>query len=204
MREPSDRAIATAETVFLDHGGVMRTREAIEAGIHERTLYWMRDKGLLDAVSRGVFHLSAAPLPDYPDVAAVMRRVPRAVLCLVSALSYHEIGTQIPHAVQIALPRTVRPPRFDYPPIEVFNMADSAMSVGVEEHDMGGTTVRVFSVAKTVADCFKHRNKIGLDVALEALQEVVRTQAASPAQIMDAARIVRVESVIRPYLRALL
>ena len=204
MRKPSDTAIATAEAVFSEHGGVMCTREALEAGIHASTLYWMGDHGLLEALSRGVFHLSSTPLPESLEIAAVMRRAPKAVLCLVSALSYHEIGTQIPHAVQIALPRKVRSPRFDYPPIEVFNMSDSALSVGVEEHDMGGTAVRVFSVAKTVADCFKYRSKIGLDVAVEALQETVRKHMASPAQIMDAARVVRVESMTEPYLRALL
>lgn len=178
----------------------MRTGEALEAGVHERTLYWMRDHGRLEAVSRGVFHLASAPFPENLDVAVVMRRVPKAVLCLISALSYHEIGTQIPHAVQIALPRTVRPPHLDYPPVRVFNMSDAALSVGVEEYAMGETRIRVFGAAKTVADCFKYRNKIGLDVAIEALQEVVRKRAATPAQIMECAQVDRVQSVIRPYL----
>lgn len=178
----------------------MRTGEALEAGVHERTLYWMRDHGRLEAVSRGVFHLASAPFPEKLDIAVVMRRVPKAVLCLISALSYHEIGTQIPHAVQIALPRTVRPPHLDYPPVRVFNMSDAALSVGVEEYAMGETRIRVFGAAKTVADCFKYRNKIGLDVAIEALQEVVRKRAATPAQIMECAQVDRVQSVIRPYL----
>lgn len=204
MRQPSDKAIARAEAIFADHGGVMRTGEALEAGIHRRTLYWMRDQGLLDVLSRGVFLLSTAELPESPDITAVMRRTPRAVLCLVSALAYHEIGTQIPHAVQIALPRGVRPPTFEYPPVQVFKMADAAFAAGVEEHLMGATKIRVFSVAKTVADCFKYRNRIGLDVAVEALREVVRKRAASPAEIMDFARVDRVESVIDPYMRALL
>lgn len=182
----------------------MRTGEALESGIHRRTLYWMRDHGQLEALSRGVFHLASAPFPESLDVAVVMRRVPKAVLCLVSALSYHEIGTQIPHAVQVALPRNMRPPKIDYPPVQVFAMSDAAISAGIEEHAMGETRIRVFSVAKTVADCFKYRNKIGLDVAVEALQEVVRKRRATPAQIMEYARIVRVGSVMDPYLRALL
>jgi len=204
MREPTDTAIAAAASIFTTHGAVMRTGEALEAGIHERTLYWMRDHGQLEVLSRGVFHLTTAPLPESLDVAAVMRRTPKAVLCLASALAYHEIGTQIPHFVQIALPRTVRPPKFDYPPVQVFNMSDTAFRAGVEEHMMGGTRIRVFSVAKTVADCFKYRNRIGLDVAMEALQEVVRKRTASPAEIMEFARIDKVESVIGPYLTALL
>lgn len=181
----------------------MRTSEAIEAGVHPRTLYWMRDHGLLEELSRGVFQLASAPLPDYPDVAAVMLRVPDAVLCLVSALAYHEVGTQIPHAVQIALPRTKRGPRFSYPPVQTFHMSEAALHAGVEEHMMGETQVRVFSVAKTVADCFKYRNTIGLDVAVEALQEVIRRRTATPNEIMEFARTIRVGSVIDPYMRAL-
>jgi len=204
MREPTDTALATAEAVFAARGGVMRTGDALKAGIQPRTLYWMRDHGLLEELSRGVFNLASAPLPENVDVAAVMQRVPGAVLCLVSALDLHEIGTQIPHVVQIALPREVRTPRLDYPPVRVFHMSGAALTAGVDEHMMGQTPLRVFSVAKTVADCFKYRNKIGLDVAIEAMQEVVRGRRAKPSEIMEFARIIRVGSVIDPYLRALL
>jgi len=204
MREPTDSAVSTAESIFMTHDGVMRTREALEAGIHRRTLYWMRDHEKIETLSRGVFVLASAPLPENPDVAAVMRRIPKAVLCLVSALDYHGIGTQIPHSVQVALPRNVRPPRIGRPRVEVFNMADAAFGSGVETHTMAGAEIRVFSVAKTVADCFRYRNRIGLDVAIEALQEVVRARSASPAQIMEFARIDRVASVMEPYMRALL
>jgi predicted transcriptional regulator of viral defense system len=164
----------------------------------------MRDLGVLETLSRGVFVLASAPLPESPDVAAVMRRIPKAVLCLVSALEYHDIGTQIPNAVQIALPRNVRPPRIDHPRVQVFNMADAAFRAGVEEHSMAGAQIRVYGVAKTVADCFKYRNRIGLDIAVEALQEVVRARGATPSEIMEFARVDKVESVIAPYLTALL
>ena len=204
MREPTDNAVAQAEAIFAAHDGVMRTGEALDAGIHRRTLYWMRDHDRLETLSRGVFALASAPLPESPDVSAVMRRIPKAVLCLVSALDYHAIGTQIPKAVQIALPRNVRPPHIDRPRVEVFNMADAAFGAGVEMHSMAGADIRVFSVAKTVADCFKYRNRIGLDIAIEALQEVVRSRAASPAEIMEFARVDRVASVMEPYVRALL
>ncbi|MBA4370070.1 MAG: transcriptional regulator [Coriobacteriaceae bacterium] len=204
MREPSDNAIEAAESIFIGHGGVMRTGEALAAGIHRRTFYWMRDRGRLEALSRGVFILASAPLPASPDVAAVMRRVPKAVLCLVSALEFHGIGTQIPSAVQIALPRNVRPPKIDHPRVQVFNMSESAFRAGVEQRSMAGTEVRVFGVAKTIADCFRYRARIGLDVALEALQEVVRQRTVTPAEIMEFARVDTVETVIEPYLRALL
>lgn len=204
MREPTDEALKAAEAIFSAHEGVMRTAEALEAGIHRRTLYWMRDHGELEVLSRGVFVLASAQLPESPDVSAVMRRIPKAVLCLVSALDYHGAGTQIPNAVQIALPRSVRPPRIDHPRVQVFNMSEAAFRAGVEEHSMAGAQVRVYGVAKTVADCFKYRNRIGLDVAIEALQEVVRTRGATPSEIMQFARVDKVESVITPYLRALL
>jgi len=182
----------------------MRTGEALDAGIHRRTLYWMRDHGKLEALSRGVFVLASAPLPESPDAAAVMRRVPKAVLCLVSALEHHGIGTQIPAAVQVALPRNVRPPKIGYPRVRVFNMSERAFRAGIEEYLMAGAQIRVYGVAKTVADCFKYRNKIGLDVAVEALQEVVRKRLVTPDQIMEFAGIDKVESVIAPYLTALL
>ncbi len=185
-------------------GGIMRTSEALAAGIQPRTLYWLRDNGLLVALTRGVYHLASQKLPAKPDVAAIMRRVPRAVLCLVSALDYHEIGTRIPSSVQIALPRNVRPPRIAYPRIKVFHMDEASMTAGIEEQNLAGMQFRVFDIAKTVADCFKFRNSVGLDVAIEALQEVMRNRRASPAEIMRYANVDRVESVIRPYLEALL
>ncbi|NTW28909.1 MAG: transcriptional regulator [Coriobacteriia bacterium] len=204
MREPTDTAIKVAEGIFASHGGVMRTGEAFEAGIHRRTFYWMREHGKLEALSRGVYVLASASLPESPDVAAIMRRVPKAVLCLVSALDFHDIGTQIPSAVQIALSRNVRPPKIDHPRVQVFNMNAQALQAGVETHSVAGTEVHVFSVAKTVADCFKYRNRIGLDVALEALQEVVRKKMATPAEIMGFARVDKVQTVVEPYLQALL
>ena len=204
MKEPTHSAVTQAEEVFAAHDGVMRTSEALDAGIHRRTLYWMRDHELLETLSRGVFALTSAPLPENADVSAVMRRIPKAVLCLVSALDYHGIGTQIPKAVQVALPRSVRPPHIARPRVEVFNMADAAFGAGAETHSMSGADIRVFSVAKTVADCFRYRNRIGLDIAVEALQEVVSSRAASPAEIMEFARADRVASVMEPYVRALL
>jgi predicted transcriptional regulator of viral defense system len=204
MATPSQQAIDAAALVFERHHGVMRTSEALAAGVHRRTLYWMRDAGQLEALSRGVYHLTSHALPAKPDVAAVMRRAPRAVLCLVSALDLHEVGTQIPAEVQIALPRDVRPPRIDYPRVRIFHMSPQSLAAGVEERTAEGVILRVFTVAKTVADCFKYRSSIGLDVALEALQEVLRERRATPGEIMEYARVDRVQNVIRPYVEVLL
>ncbi|GMQ81849.1 MAG: type IV toxin-antitoxin system AbiEi family antitoxin domain-containing protein [Rhodothermia bacterium] len=203
MSKPSEKSVVLAEEVFKSRGGVMRTSDALDAGIQPRTLYWMRDSGLLERLSRGVYHLSSQPLPSKPDVTAVMRRTPTAILCLVSALDFHEIGTQIPTEVQIALPRNTKRPRIDYPRIRVFHMSTESMSAGVIDQKMGGDHFRVFSKTKTIADCFKFRNSIGLDVAVEALREVVRDRHVSPGEIMQYAKIDHVETVIRPYLEAL-
>ena len=203
MRTPSDRELARATTVFESAGGVLGTSEVLAAGIEERTLYWMRDAGLVEPLSRGVYHLASLSLPAYPDAAAVLRRVPHAVLCLVSALEFHEIGTQIAAAVQIALPTGVKAPRIAYPRIERFSMSREAIVAGVEEHDMGGNLIRVFDLPKTVADCFKYRNRVGQYLAVEALQETIRSRRATPAQIMRYAKIDRVERVMRPYVEAL-
>lgn len=204
MTKPSQQAVDAATLVFERNHGVMRTSDALAAGVHRRTLYWMRDVGQLEALSRGVYHLTAHALPAKPDVAAVLRRAPRAVLCLVSALDLHEVGTQIPVEVQIALPRNVRPPRIDYPRVRVFHMSPQSLAAGVEERTAEGGTLRVFNLAKTVADCFKYRGSIGSDVALEALQEVIRERRATPGEIMEYAAVDRVKNVIRPYLEALL
>ena len=203
MRRPSDRELARATAAFERAGGVLGTSEVLAAGVEERTLYWMRDAGIVEPLSRGVYHLNALPLPAYPDVAAVLRRVPRAVLCLVSALEFHGVGTQIPHAVQIALPRGVKAPRIAYPRIERFSMDVEAIAVGVETHDMAGAPIRVFGLAKTVADCFKYRGRIGQHVAVEALQETLRSRRSTPAEIMRYAKVDRVESIMRPYVEAL-
>lgn len=202
-RLPSENAINRAVEVFRRAGGTLRTRQAAERGVHYSTLYGMRDAGLLEQLSRGVYRLAELPGPSKYDVVAVAERAPEAVLCLVSALDFHEIGTQIPSGVSIAIGPKDRRPQLDYPPIRVYRMSGEALAAGVEEHSIDGTAVRVFNPAKTVADCFKFRNKIGLDVALEALRETVRSRKATRDAIMRYAAIDRVSKIVRPYLEAM-
>lgn len=184
----------------------MRTADALAAGIHRRAQYWARDAVLLEPLSRGVHHLATHELPARPDVAAVLRRVPGAFLCLVSALELHEIGVQVPAEVQIALPRDVRSPRVLHPRIRVFHMSPASLAAGVEERAAGAAscTSSIWHLEKTAADCFKYRGSIGPDVAVEALQQVVRERRAAPGEIMAYAKVDRVQNVIRPYLEALL
>jgi len=202
-RTPSSRAVRDAAAVFMAAGGTLRTREVLANGIHPSTLYGMRDAGLLEQLSRGVYRLAELEAPSRYDMVAVSERVPGAVICLLSALDFHEIGTQIPAAVTMAVrPHSWRPV-IDYPPVRYFQMSMESLSVGVEEHLVAGTTVRVFNPAKTVADCFKFRNKVGLDVALEALRESLRHRRATREAIMKYAEINRVSKIVRPYLEAM-
>ncbi len=192
-----------AKSLFRRHKGVLRTSRALKLGIHPRTLYRLRDSGHIVHVSRGVYRLADQPDPDKPDLVVVAARVPQAVVCLISALFFHELTTQVPHEVQIALPRGTRRPRLDHPPLRVFRLTGRAYQEGIETHTIGGVHVRVYSPAKTVADCFKFRNKLGLDVALEALRDYRRKYRAGMDELWRFAKICRVDKVIRPYLEAI-
>lgn len=192
-----------AETIFRRYHGVLRTSHALKLGIHPRVLYRLRDSGRLVSVTRGVYRLADLPELSQPDLLAVASRVPQAVICLISALSFHGMTTQVPHEVQIALPRRTRYPRLDHPPTRVFLMTDAAYSEGIETHSIEGVQLRVYGPEKTVADCFKFRNKIGLDVAIEALRFARERKGASPQSLLHYARLCRVDRVMRPYLEAL-
>lgn len=189
---------------FRERGGILRTTEALRLGVHPRTLYALRDSGVLERLSRGVYRLaSLAPLGS-PDLVAVAVRAPESVLCLVSALAVHDLTTHVPHEVYVALRRGAAPPRLEHPPVRVFWFTGEAFTSGIERHVRDGVGVRVYGAAKTVADCFKYRNKLGLDVALEALELYLRKARRHPDELMRFARVCRVEAVMRPYVEALL
>jgi predicted transcriptional regulator of viral defense system len=194
--------INLAHSIFRKHGGTLRTREALAAGIHPRTLYAMRDAGLLMLLARGLYRLADMPPLSNPDLATVGKCVPQGVLCLISALAFHELTTQIPHVVHLALPRNSRTPRLNYPPIQVYRFSKEAFKAGIEVHTIESIDVRAYSAEKTLADCFKYRNKVGLEVTLDALGTYRRRRGAKLQCILEHARICRVESVIRPYLEA--
>jgi predicted transcriptional regulator of viral defense system len=196
---PLERALA----LFAGHGGMLRTSEALALGVHPRTLYQLRDQGRILQLARGLYRLADLPALEEPDLVAVARRLPEAVICLISALALHGLTTQIPHEVCVALPRGVRTPRLVYPPVRVFRMSGACLQQGIETHAFDGVAVRVFGAAKTVVDCFKFRNKIGLDVAVEALRAALAQPDVTPAGLMHYAAACRVETVIRPYLEAL-
>ena len=159
--------------------------------------------GLLERVSRGLYRLPSHPGSEHEGLATVAAKVPQAVFCLLTALQFHELTTQLPRQVWIAMPRGSHVPRVDYPPIKMVQMTGAVYTAGIEEHLRDGVTLRVYSAAKTVADCFKHRNKIGLDVAVEALKDARAKRMASADDLWRYAKVCRVANVMRPYLEAI-
>jgi predicted transcriptional regulator of viral defense system len=195
-----DRAVG----IFKKHGGILRTAQAIRAGIHPGTLYVMRDSGALEVVSRGVYRLANSPPLGNPDLVTVAARVPGGVICLISALAFHELTTQIPHEVHVALPRGAEEPRLDHPPIKTYRFTGEAFTEGVEAHELDGVSVRIYSPEKTLADCFKFRNQVGLDTVVEAVRFYRERRSIKVDNLMRYAGICRVKKIIRPYLEAIL
>lgn len=190
--------------VFKAHGGMLRTAQALRLGIHPRDLYAMKEAGALEQISRGLYRVSGlAPLAN-PDLITVALKIPKGVVCLISALALHELTTQIPHEVYVALPHGAEKPRLDHPPTRFAWFKEPAFGSGIETHRLDGVDVRIYCPEKTVADCFKARNKIGLDVAVEALKLCCQKKRAKPETLLKYAKLCRVDKVMRPYLEALL
>lgn len=192
-----------AEAVFKRHGGMLRAAQAIALGIHPRVLYGLRDAGRLQQVSRGLYRLADLPSLGDPDLTAVAARIPHGVVCLISALTFHGITTQVPHQVDVALPRGTKQPRLKFPPIRVFRFSAPMYRAGIETHRVDGIGVRVYSAAKTVADCFRFRNRLGIDVAVEALKFLRERKKVPMRELLKYARLCRVERVMTPYLESL-
>ena len=198
------RGFEAARRAFRNSGGILRTGEALKQGIHPRTLYAMRDAGLLERLDRGLYRLTDLPPLSDPDLVTVANKIPKGVICLISALHFHDITTQIPHAIHVAVSRGTEPPRLDYPPTRLYWFSNKAFTAGVEVHQIDRTPVRVYSAEKTLADCFKYRNKIGMDTVLEALTLYRDQHKPKPRELIEYAKVCRVEKIMRPYLETLL
>ncbi len=192
------------EDIFRSHGGQLRMSEAIRLGISRYALYTMVEYGTLVQISRGVYRLADLPLIGHPDVVTIASRYPKAVICLISALDYYELTTQIPHRVHIAILEGSRTPSITYPPIQVFRYSGATFQIGVETHTIDGVPVKIYGPEKTIVDCFKFRNKIGMDIVLEALKLYRQRHDFYPAALISYARTCRVEKVITPYIEAIL
>jgi predicted transcriptional regulator of viral defense system len=183
--------------------GVLRPRDVEALGISRRELARLRDAGLLDQPARGLYVRSDRLMSENASLAEAAALVPRGVICLISALQYHDLTTQVPHHVWIAIQPTDWLPTEGRLPLRVVRFSGPAFVDGVEEHDIDGVPVRIYSQTKTVADCFKYRNKLGVDIALEALRDCWQQKKCSMDELWHYARICRVQSVMRPYLESL-
>lgn len=178
-------------------------RELAGQGIHSQTLTRLVTEGAIERIARGVYRLAEQPVTESHALAIAAVAVPNGVICLLSALQFHGIGTQLPSQVWMALDRRAWKPNPTYPPLRIFRYTGKALSAGVEVHRIEGRPVRVYGVAKTLADCFKYRNKVGIDVAMEALRAAWRAKRFNMDELDGYAAICRVQRVMRPYLEAL-
>ncbi|MBA4067810.1 MAG: transcriptional regulator [Isosphaera sp.] len=193
-----------AQAVFRKHGGVLRMADALREGIHRRRLYAMRDEGQIETLARGLYRLTDADPPSSPDLLTVAAKVPHGVVYLISALAFHEMTTQVPHEVWLGVPRNSEPPRLDYPPIRAVRLSPGPYAAGIETHELDGVRVKVYSREKTIADCFKHRNEVGLDTVLEAVRMYKDQGRVDADAVLRYASVCRVARVARPYLESLL
>ena len=190
-----DRAVE-----LLKERGAKRRIELSDAGVHPETLSRLVEEGILTRVSRGLYQLTDADITAPHDLAEVAKLVPKGVICLISALQFHELTLQTPSRVWVAIGPKARKPKIEYPPTRIVRFGEQALSLGVQSHTIDGVLVPIFNPAKTVVDCFRFRKAVGFDVAIEGLHNVVKSGKAKPAEIVQYARDTRIWSVLRPYL----
>lgn len=188
---------------MLEEQGVLRPKDLTDLGIPRSTLQRLYEKGAVLRVDRGLYTLPGGAGTEHQSLLEVAKKAPKAVICLLSALAYHRIGTQLPAQVWIAIGSDDRRPKVSHVATEIVRFSEESLRYGVEEHEIAGTTVRITSPAKTVADCFKFRRRVGLDVAIEAVTEGWRERRFTLPELRQAARVCRMERVMRPYVEAI-
>jgi len=191
-----------ARQLLSDHG-MLRAREFEEHGISHSYIAKLADDGDLQRLARGVYATADHKATEHHDLAIIQKRIPHAVFCLRTALRFHELTTALPNRVHIAVERTKGEPTLEWPPLEVFHISESQFVAGIETHKLReGPTIRMYSPARTVADCFKFRNRLGLDLALEALEDCLSQDRCTVDELLEFADVCRVKNVIRPYIEA--
>ena len=199
---PSDTVVQK----LIDHvrrNGVIRAGELAEKGIPSIYLTRLVRDGRLERISRGLYRLPESDTTEHFTLVQAAKRVPHGVICLLSALSFHDISTQLPHQIWMAIERGKWEAGIRDLPLRLFEFSRKSFHEGIETHDIQGVPVKIYCPAKTVADCFKYRNKIGLEVALEALRECVREMKCTHQDLWHYAKVCRVANVMRPYLEAI-
>lgn len=188
---------------LVSEAGVLRPRDLDAHGIPRAYLSRLQAAGKLQRIGRGLYVLPESKVSEHRSLAEACKRVPKGVVCLLSALRFHELTTQAPFEVWLAIGEKAWRPLVDYPPLRIVHFSSTALGAGVEKHQIEGVTIPVFNPAKTVADCFKYRNKIGLDVAIEALRESWRSRRCTMDDLWTYAKVCRVHNVMRPYLESI-
>jgi predicted transcriptional regulator of viral defense system len=188
---------------LIERRHIIRSRDLEKAGIPRNYLGRLVKRGQLHKVERGLYTADTAAPTEHLSLLEVSYKAPKAVICLLSALRFHEIGTQMPSEVWIAIDVKARAPRITHPAARIVRFSGPALRFGVQQHHADGEVIRVYTPAKTIADCFKFRHKIGTDVALEALRDGYRQKKASMNDLWEAAKVCRVANVMRPYLESL-
>ncbi len=200
MRKKNKSSHQKALKIFRSEDGILKTSEALESGIHPRTLYELREEGEIEQISRGLYGIAGLPDTSDPDLVTVAKKVPHGVICLISALYFHHLTSQIPRSIDVAIPQHIKAPKIDYPPMRFYWFSEKMWEAGIEEHLMGKVKIRCYSKEKTVVDCFKHRNKIGIEVAIEALKNYWENDHPNLTKINKYAKLSRVDKVMKPYL----
>ena len=202
MEEPRQSTQRDLAVSLIERHGIMRLSDLKDHGVNPATLARLVEEGVLQKPSRGLYELFGADIEAAHNLAEVAKRVPKGVICMISALQFHEITLQLPRSVWIAIGSKDRKPALDYPPLRVVRFGEKALRLGVETHTIDSVPVRIFDPAKTIVDCFRFRNTVGLDVALEALRMGWRSRKAKPDDIVRYAQALRIWSVVRPYLES--
>jgi len=189
---------------FQDNLGIVRFSEMLKAGFHPDSLTFLLKEGKVEKIGRGLYRLTDYFTGSHPDLVNASLQTPRGVICLLSALAFHEATNEIPRYVAIAIPRGTHANRIKYPPVRFYQFAPVAWEAGITEHDIEGRKLKVYCLAKTIADCFKFRNKIGINVARDALKVAINEKNIKPREIMQYAKICRVDNIIKPVLEAII
>jgi predicted transcriptional regulator of viral defense system len=186
--------------LFIKRSKICRSRDTVKRGFTRTGIAELLRAGKIERFARGIYRVSGAPVLPNQSYVELAIRCPNAVICLLSALQFHNITTQLPHEIWCAIEGTTRAPNMTYPRLRIVRFVGAAYSQGIEEHVIAGTTIKVYSVAKTVADLFRFRNKTGLDIAMEALREAIRSKKATLDDIRKMAKLRGVYNMMRPYI----
>jgi len=189
---------------FKKHGGVLRFTDILKAGFHPDSLSAIEKAGKVEKIARGLYHVVNYKPWSHPDLVIASLQAPKGAVCLISALSFYEVTSEIPRYVDIAIPQGTHANRIKYPPVKFYHFAPKAWKAGLQEHEIEGYKIKIYNLAKTIVDCFKFRNRIGMSIARDALKVGITEKKVEPKEVMKYAKICRVSSVIKPILEAMI